>query len=118
MTLDRKGELLWSEWDGEGYNTSYPDSIIYFTEAHITLDEPVVLRALASAIQRDGVVDSLGDAYKLIERFSLVSQGHMGLVDTDASVQTICDELGETYYGDEVVSIAPVTFVEVSVEYV
>jgi hypothetical protein len=113
MNFDRKGELLWSEWDGEGYTVTLNHGMLYVTEGHVSLDEPVVSRALASAVQREGVVDSIGQAHNLIENWSFVSWGYAGVVDGD-TVQTTCDELGETYYGDIAENVVPVTFVEVS----
>lgn len=113
MNFSRKGESLWSEWEGDGYTTAVYHSVTYVTEGHVTLDEPVVARALASAVQRDGVVDSIGQAYRMIENWSLVSQGYIGIVDGDV-VHTVCDRDGETFYGDIADDVVPATFVEVS----
>lgn len=113
MKFDRKGEILWSEWDGEGYNVSFPSSLVYVTRTHVSIEEPVVLRALASILQRDGIVDSLGDGYRLIETKSVASEGFVGTVDGHYA-ETVCSDEGETYYGDIVDEVAPVTFVEVA----
>ena len=67
MKDSRKGECLWSEWSGEGYRTYDSSTIVFYTEDHVDVEHEVVKRALASALQRDGVVHSLGDAFKKIE---------------------------------------------------
>ena len=49
------GELLWKEWTGEGYEPLHEYSVTFFTEDHIDLENELIRRALASALQRDGV---------------------------------------------------------------
>jgi hypothetical protein len=110
MDYGRKGESLWSEWSGVGYQSQLPSTIIYVTEAHVDISNDVVLRALASAVQRDGVADSLGDAFRIIKPFSTVV-GYSG--DVNGVEVSVCDENGETYYGDTVETIIPTTWVEV-----
>ncbi len=112
MKDSRKGESLWSEWDGYGFHHKLDDnSIVYYTYDHVDLEHEVVRRALASCIQRDGVVSSLGEAYKLIDSAS-ITQGYAGEVDGNYYL-TICDEYGSTSYEDKVTSILHITFVEV-----
>ncbi len=43
------------------------------------MDNDLVSRALASAIQRDGVADSLGDSFKLIENCQ-ITRGWCGIL--------------------------------------
>jgi hypothetical protein len=110
MDYGRKGENLWSEWSGAEFQASSSSVIIYTTEAHVDINNEVVLRALASAVQRDGIADSLADAFKAIKPFSSLL-GYSGEV---AGLElTVCDEHGETYYGDFVDDIIPTTWVEV-----
>ena len=110
MDYGRKGESLWSEWAGIGYQAQSAETLIYVTEAHVDISNEVVLRALASAVQRDGVVDSLADAFRVIKPFS-ATLGYSGEV---AGLElTVCDENGETYYGDIVDEIIPTSWVEV-----
>lgn len=111
MRISRKGESLWHEWAGEGYYLSSPFSVAFYTIEHVDLDLDIVRRALASAIQRDGLVDSLGQAFALIEK-STISQGYAGELDGDLDL-TFCDADGETYYGDHVAMPDPITWVEV-----
>lgn len=112
MDFSRRGENLWTEWSGIGYTPLSDDTLIFFTETHVDLKNEVVLRALASAIQRDGIADGLGDAFKAIQDWT-VRYGYAGDVDEDADA-TVCDEAGETFYGDIVDSVLPITWVEVS----
>ena len=55
MKDSRIGEALWKEWTGNGYDTIEKDSITFFTNSYIDITVDVVRRALASAIQRDGI---------------------------------------------------------------
>lgn len=110
MKNDRIGEHLWDEWDGDLYEPiSSERSAVYYTIGHVDLDNPIVKRALASAIQRDGIALSLSDAFSMVER-STTSYGWVGL---DEFCYTYCSEEGETYYGDVLQSVEPSTFVEI-----
>jgi hypothetical protein len=112
MKDSRKGESLWFEWDGYSYPNKFEDSsIVYFTYDHVDLDHEVVRRALASSIQRDGIVSSLGEAFKLIDSGN-ISQGYAGEVNGNYHL-TFCQHDGSTNSGDEVAEILYVTFVEV-----
>jgi hypothetical protein len=113
MKLSRKGESLWQEWTGTGYSQTSNDTVVFYTESHVSLEEPVVLRALASALQREGIVHSLGEAYAAVEKYSVVSTGYVGIVDGERDFR-ICSEDGETFYGDYVDEAVPATFIEVS----
>jgi len=107
---DRIGEQLWSEWDGELYESEQEDPTVYYTFEHVDVENDVVKRALASSLQRDGIADSLSDAYKMIEK-STVHYGWAGHNDEEIYL-TVCDESGETYYGDKIDNIKEITFVE------
>jgi hypothetical protein len=112
MKDSRKGESLWFEWDGYSYPNKFEDSsIVYFTYDHVDLEHEVVRRALASSIQRDGIVSSLGEAFKLIDSGN-ISQGYAGEVNGNYHL-TFCQHDGSTNSGDEVAEILYVTFVEV-----
>lgn len=112
MKFSRIGESLWSEWDGEDYTPASPDNLVFFTETHVDLDHEVIRRALASTLQRDGSVDSLSEAFKLLQEATVV-YGHAG-IPVDQDTIHVCDALGETYYGETVENPYPVTWVEVS----
>lgn len=112
MKDSRKGEALWKEWTGDGYDTAYEDSVIFFTDEHVDIENEVVRRALASTIQRDGLTTSLGLGFKALED-AQVSFGYAGEIDGDIDL-TVCDEEGETCTGDVVDHVVPITFVEVS----
>jgi len=78
MKDSRKGETLWSEWFGIDYKRNIPNSLIFYTEEHVYLDNEIVKRALASALQRDGTTDSLGGAFRLLDGVISVHHGHAG----------------------------------------
>lgn len=113
MRDSRRGECLWQEWIGDGLEPDQPDSVIFYTEEHVDLEHEVVRRALASALQRDGVAVTLGDGYKAIER-AAISESYAGTVDGSLELH-VCDETGETSYGDMVDDLLCVTLVEVPV---
>lgn len=110
MIDKRPGESLWSEWFGEGYETSRLNPIVFYTEEHVDLDHDLVKRALASAVQRDGSVDSLSEAFHLVER-GKISHLYAGEIDGEVYL-TICDEAGETDHGDTVDQTIAITIVE------
>jgi hypothetical protein len=112
MVDSRAGETLWSEWSGEGYAPKgFPKSVFY-TEEHVDLDNEIVKRALASSIQRSGFTDSLGQAYKIIENTEAYLT-YAGYLDGELDY-TICDLDGETFYGDVLDEIVPLTVVEIN----
>jgi hypothetical protein len=111
MKDNRAGECLWYEWSGDGFSESRPSSIIYYTHDHIDLQIDLIARALASALQRDGVVQSLGEGYKSVER-GHVAYGYAGEIEGEI-YPTACDEFGNTENGDVVNQPLPVTWVEI-----
>jgi hypothetical protein len=111
MKDKRTGECLWFEWSGDGFAASRPSSIVFFTYDHVDLDIDLIKRALASALQRDGIVVSLGDGYKAVER-GYISHGYAGEVGGEI-YPTICNEHGITEYGDHVDQTKAVTWVEI-----
>lgn len=112
MKDSRVGELLWKEWTGDGFDPQFNESIVFFTDDHIDLENEVVRRALASALQRDGISISLGNGFQSLENAKIV-YGYAGEIDGDIDL-SVCDEAGETPYGDTVDSVVPITWVEVT----
>jgi hypothetical protein len=108
---DRIGDYLWHEWDGDLYEQSDAESTVYYTFEHIDLSIDVIRRGLASAIQRDGVANSLGDAFKALE-LSIVVHSWAGS-EEDGMNLCACDASGETFYGDVLENIQEITFVEI-----
>ena len=108
----RVGELLWKEWTGDGFDPRFDESIVFFTDEHVDLENELIRRALASALQRDGISISLGNGFQSLENAS-ISIGYAGEVDGDIDL-SVCDEQGETPYGDLVDSVTPITWVEVT----
>lgn len=112
MDLNRKGENLWSEWVGLGYSKKMYGSVVFYTVGHVDIEHEIVRRGLASAIQRDGIFDTLGQAYKAINDWTS-AQGWAGEVDEDPEL-SICSSEGETRNGDYVDNVFNITWVEVS----
>lgn len=113
MKDSRIGELLWKEWTGSGYESLHDDAIVFFTEDHVDLENELIRRALASALQRDGIAVTLGNGFQSLDG-AHIAYGHAGEIDEDMDF-TACDEDGETREGDSVDSILPVTWVEITV---
>lgn len=110
MKDSRIGESLWEEWCGLGYDNALPDSNIFYTVDHVSLENDLVRKALASVVQRDGLFDSLADGFKAIED-PVITHGWAGYIDIDPEI-SVCDETGVTDYGDEVDEIKEITWVE------
>jgi hypothetical protein len=111
MKDSRIGECLWSIWEGLGYNPGLQDSIIYYTEDHVDLEQEVVRKALASSIQRDGIVYSLAQAYGAIDAGSVLKTW-VGTYSEEL-YEEVCAEDGISDSGAVLSSVVPVTFVEV-----
>lgn len=110
MKDKRLGQELWLEWMGSGYLLTKENPAIYYTIDHIDLENELIRKALASAIQRDGIYDSLGDAFKAID-VGVVYSGWAGVLEEEFDL-FVCTELGETEYGDILENVQPVTWVE------
>lgn len=110
MRDKRPGEGLWFEWSGSGYFSEGDSDLVYCTIGHVDVDNEIVRRALASVLQRDGIADSLGDGFKLIES-KVISIGWAGILP-DENDYTYCDDSGETEYGDQVQKIEEFTWIE------
>ena len=106
----RLGESLWSEWDGEGYETAESFNTVYYTIDHVDLSNDLVKRALASALQRDGISDSLGDGFRVVETCK-ISHGWAGYAEGEHVFST-CDDIGETFFGDFVDNVKQITWIE------
>ena len=102
---------MWLEWLGSGYSLTKQDPIIYYTIEHVDIENELVRKALASALQRDGIFDSLNEAFKAIDA-GIVSSGWSGYVEEELDL-VVCTELGETEYGDTLETVEPVTWVEI-----
>jgi hypothetical protein len=105
----RSGECLWSEWPGDDFDEISGFNLYFYTEEHVDLENEIVRRALASALQRDGSAITLADGYRMIESSTTV-HAWAGEVDGETTY-TVCDEHGETRGGDYVDSIVEITLV-------
>jgi hypothetical protein len=111
MKDSRVGQCLWSIWEGFGYSEEIPNSITYYTEDHVDIEHEVVRKALASLIQREGLVYSLAQGFQAIDS-GMVTQGWIGFYEEEL-YQEVCDEEGYTLQGAKLANVTPVTFVEV-----
>jgi glucan phosphoethanolaminetransferase (alkaline phosphatase superfamily) len=96
---------------GNGYNEQLTSSTVYYTFDHIDLENDLIRRALASALQRDGVAVSLGDGFNMIDK-SIPIHGWSGLIEDELEF-TVCDDSGETEYGDVVGVALATTWIEI-----
>jgi hypothetical protein len=112
MKDSRVGESLWEEWLGSGYLNflENSDTFIFYTKDHVSMENDLVRRALASAIQRDGITDSLSESFKKLEG-SEATFGWAGNSDFDLELMS-CDELGYTDLGDSLTEVLPITWVK------
>lgn len=108
----RIGESLWFIWDGDEYEPQNAENYLYYTEDHIELEEEVVINALASSLQRDGVTYSMGQGVNLLNS-AIVVKTFVGFIDGDYQ-PTICTEDGVSVFsGIDLESVIPITLVEV-----
>lgn len=110
MKDSRVGQSLWEEWCGFGYEELGLESIVFYTIDHVTFEEDVVLRALASCIQRDGIADSLLDGFNMLNK-ATVTHSYAGITETNSEF-SICDLDGYTEYGDLVEEVKKITLVD------
>lgn len=106
----RLGQELWLEWEGS-WSSEMEDALLYYTIDHVDIENELVKRALASVLQRDGVYDGLGDAFKAIDR-GCVSIAWAGVAEGGFELE-MCNSLGETEYGDILENVQEITCVEV-----
>jgi hypothetical protein len=104
-------KLLWTEWEGEGFDSLLYDSAIFYKHEQCNVLTDKDVEVLARVIQQTGYVDSLYEGRLMVQNAELVT-GFCGYIDSD-TILTACDSTGMTYYGDSVDSIIPVTWVEV-----
>lgn len=107
----RIGESLWFIWDGEDYDFSSESSIVFYTKEHVDLEEDLIRKALASAIQREGIADSLSGGFSLIS--SGITQHLYSGYSPISEREYICDSNGVSSRGEDLLSVIPVTVVEV-----
>lgn len=111
MKDHRHGEHLWMEWTGEGYEPETGTDLIFYTEEIINLSVPLIQKALASSLQREGIVDSLSDGFSLVNSAHVV-YGYAGTPEEDIIPQA-CDVLGMTADGGKLETFSSCTWVEI-----
>jgi hypothetical protein len=110
MKDSRIGESLWFLWDIE---EPADGSLLFYTEDHVDIEHEVVRKALASAMQREGISYSLGHSFNLIEAGE-VTYGYSGTSPLGDQTGLPCDEHGETEDGYILDFVTPATWVKVS----
>lgn len=110
MKDHRHGEHLWMEWSGEGYEPETDSDLVFYTEEIVDLDIPLIQKALASSLQREGLVDSLSDGHKAINGAHIL-QGFVGYLGEDI-VPISCDAFGVTITGEKLPFFVACTWVE------
>jgi hypothetical protein len=108
----RLGEDLWMMWDGRGLSSGA--DIVYYTYTHVDTNNAMVQRALACAIQRDGLVHSIGEGFKAQEG-STTTQTYLGRDPEDDTGEMLCDVTGETSEGDHLSEWVSVTLIELDI---
>lgn len=100
-------EPVWLIWEGDSFPRKFgSDSLIFYLSEHIYLDsDDIARKSLAKQLQREGVVDSLSESYKLID-ISWASRAGFYYEDGDDRFPIYCDESDENYEWDA-------TFIEV-----
>jgi hypothetical protein len=107
----RIGESLWFIWDGDSKEPFHEDSIVFYTEEHVDIEEDVVRKALASSIQREGISDSLSGGFMLI---ASGASGHSYAgYSLDYETQAICNSNGYSESGLILSEVVPITWVEI-----
>ena len=107
----RIGESLWFIWDGDSKEPFHEDSIVFYTEEHVDIEEDVVRKALASSIQREGISDSLSGGFMLI---ASGASGHSYAgYSLDYETQAICNSNGYSESGLFFSQVGPITWVEI-----
>lgn len=111
MNEFRLGEDLWMEWEGDDYESEA--DVIYYTFSHVDTNIDIVQRALACALQRDGVAISIGDGFKL-QTDSRTVFGYVGHRWDEPEPNTFCDNNGETPSGECLDNWVAATFIEIN----
>jgi hypothetical protein len=94
--MQRKKQVVaptWLMWEGDDFPRQlHSDSVVFFINEHIYLDsDDVAKRSLAVQLQREGLVDSLGEAFKLVAS-SLETRGGYFYEDNDEIFPVFCDD--------------------------
>lgn len=97
--MRRKKQLTgpdWLTWEGEDFPRElHSDSAIFYINEHVDIDDDEVARkALARQILQEGVSETLGDAFRLID-ISLVSLGGYRYEEYDESTFPLYCELDD-----------------------
>lgn len=107
----RIGESLWFIWDSTEQDPFHKDSIVFYTEEHVDIEEDVVRKALASSIQREGISDSLSGGFMLIAS-GASGHSYAGYC-FDSERQLISNANGYSESGSPLGGVVPITWVEI-----
>jgi len=100
-------EPVWLTWEGDDFPRKlHSDSVVFYLTEHIYLDQDNdAKKALAKQIRLEGVTDSLGEAFKLIDQGWTTKAGYY-FEDEDEMYPVYCEIDDPDIYWDA-------TFVEV-----
>jgi hypothetical protein len=110
MKDSRIGESLWFIWDTD--NQAMSDGLMLHTEGHVDVEHEVVRRALASALQREGIALSLSQGFMMIDRGE-ITHGYAGTSEEDSTSVVSCDADGDNPEDLVLENIVPTTWVKV-----
>lgn len=98
---------VWLVWEGDDFPRKiHSDSVVFYLTEHIYLEsDNIAKKALAKQIRIEGLADSLGGAFKLIDD-GWTSKGGYYFEDGDERYPVYCELDDELYDWDA-------TFVEV-----
>ncbi len=84
---------VWFIWEGEEFpRSTHSDSVVFYLSEHIYLeDDDVAKRSLATAILQEGVSESIGESYRLIDSANVIRAGYC-YEDGDDRFPIYCDD--------------------------
>lgn len=103
---------VWEQWDGIGFPTEKPDSIIYYYPGKVDIEEPENLDALIVELHQDGIAESKKDAREMLNS-AVVTHGQAIQLDGDLHWYS---GAGNGFGEDSYEYSTEATWVEVSVE--
>lgn len=106
------GASLWMEWDGIGYETT-PQNVVIYTIGDVDPTNEFVNDTVARALQRFGIVEGLGEAYRVLTVASVV-HGYLGYLEDGDTILHMCLPNGDTTLGESVNQPEAATWIEVT----
>ena len=104
-------EPVWLVWEGDDFPRKiHSDSVVFYLTEHIYLDsDDSYKKSLAKQVRLEGLTDSLGEAFKLID-LGWVSKGGYYFEDGDERYPVYCELDDDLYDWDATFVEVPVVF--------